>query len=91
MPEFIRLGKEGARWPQYPRGVVEERKCSLMEQNVSQIPGVFASSEKGAALSGAFGPNPTALPSDLALVIDRWPMLKAALRAQIVSLVEGEA
>jgi hypothetical protein len=53
--------------------------------------GYPAMSEKCSAYSGAVRPDSPSPPFDLALVIDRWPALTPALRAKIVSLVEGEA
>ena len=62
-----------------------------MEQNDSQILGISGDSEKGAAHSGAVHPDSLAPPPDLALLIDRWPTLPDAVRAQIVSLVESSS
>jgi hypothetical protein len=55
-----------------------------MEQNNSQNPGDFETSEKGAAHSGAF-------PPDLAELIAAWPTLSPALRAEIVESIRARS
>jgi hypothetical protein len=58
-------------------------------EGASNLSGNTSKSEKGAAYSGAVPSDSPSPPTDLAFVINRWPMLTQALRAQIVSLVEG--
>jgi hypothetical protein len=53
-----------------------------MEQNNSQNTGDFATSEKGAAESGAY-------PPDLTELICAWPSVSPALRAEIVAMVRA--
>src|SRR5262245_45639756 len=55
------------------------------------FPGKTAPSEKGAATSGADAGDNRHLDPDLALILERWDALSAAVRAGIAALVKAQS